>query len=346
MLQSWTRRRKSSQALALRSRIVLACEGTEVPTITAVASDLGITADTVRKWRKRFMVDRLEGLGDEPRPGRPRTIADEQVERVVVDTLESTPADATHWSRTSMAKHSGLSKRSIGRIWKAFGLQPHRSETFKLSKDPLFVDKVVDICGLYLDPPDRAIVLCADEKSQIQALDRTQPVLPMAPGVPERRSHDYVRNGVTSLFAALDVATGKVITALHRRHRSAEWLKFLRRIDKAVPAELDIHLICDNYATHKTETVQRWLARHPRFHVHFTPTSASWINQVERWFALVTTKLLQRGVHTSVPALEKDLRAWIETYNEDPNPFIWTKTAEEILDSIKRFCLRISAPGH
>ncbi len=345
-LESWTRRRKSSQALALRSRIVLACAGSGAPPITAVAVELGVTTDTVRKWRRRFAADRLEGLCDEPRPGRPRRITDEQVERVVIDTLESTPADATHWSRSSMAERSGLSRRTIGRIWDAFGLQPHRVQTFKLSKDPLFVDKVVDICGLYLDPPDRAIVLCADEKSQIQALNRTQPVLPMAPGLPERRSHDYVRNGVTSLFAALDIATGKVISALHRRHRSTEWLKFLRRIDKEVPAELDIHLVCDNYATHKTETVQRWLARHPRFHVHFTPTSASWINQVERWFALVTTKLLQRGVHTSVAALEKDLRSWIAVYNDDPRPFTWTKTSTEILESVKRFCLRISAQGH
>ena len=346
MLESWTRRRKSSQALALRSRIVLACEGIEPPAIVAVARELAVAPDTVRKWRKRFAADRLEGLCDEPRPGKPRTITDEQVERVVIDTLESTPTDATHWSRASMAEHSGLSRRTIGRIWEAFNLQPHRSETFKLSKDPLFVDKVVDIVGLYCNPPEKAVVLCADEKSQIQALDRTQPVLPMAPGIPECRSHDYVRNGVTSLFAAFDIASGKVITALHRRHRSIEWLKFLRRIDKEVPAGLDIHLVCDNYATHKTEAVQRWLARHPRFHVHFTPTSASWINQVERWFALVTTKLLQRGVHTSVASLEKDLRTWIATYNDNPRPFTWTKTATDILESVKRFCLRISAQGH
>jgi transposase len=264
----------------------------------------------------------------------------------VVATLESTPKDATHWSRASMAKHSGLSKSSVGRIWKAFRLKPHLSETFKLSTDPLFIEKVRDVVGLYLDPPERAVVLCVDEKSQVQALDRSSPVLPMMPGMPEKRTHDYVRNGITSLFAALDMASGKVIGAIHRRHRSTEYRKFLIRIDKEVPADLDVHVICDNYATHKTDLIQRWLAAHPRFHIHFVPTSSSWLNMVERWFGELTTKLIQRGVHKSVQALEADIRAWIETWNEDPRPYVWTKTADEILDSIAAYCQRISGSGH
>jgi len=340
------RRRKSSQALAFRSRIVLACAGDPAPAIVHVARDLGTTPDTVRKWRRRFGVARLEGLVDEPRPGKPRTITTEQVERVIVDTLESVPDDATHWSRSSMAAHSGLSRATIGRIWNAFGLKPHLADTFKLSTDPLFVDKVVDVVGLYHHPPERAVVLCADEKSQTQALDRSQPVLPMAPGMPERRTHDYVRHGVTSLFAAFNIETGHVITSIHRRHRAVEWKKFLARIDREVPAGLDIHIVCDNYATHKTESVQKWLTRHPRFHIHFTPTSGSWLNQVERWFGLLTDKLLRRGVHTSVTSLEKDLRAWSATWNENPKPFTWTKTADQILHSLKRYCQRIKEPGH
>ena len=343
-LVRWSRRAKSSQALALRCRIVLACaQGT---TNKAVAAELGVWPQTVTKWRARFITGRLAGLVDEPRPGAPRTITDEQVEAVVVATLEETPKDATHWSRASMAKRSGLSKSTVGRIWKAFRLKPHLAETFKLSSDPQFIDKVRDVVGLYLDPPEHALVLCVDEKSQVQALDRSQPVLPMMPGMPQRRTHDYARNGITSLFAALDVASGKVIGSIHRRHRSVEFRKFLVKLDKQVPAELDVHLICDNYATHKTDTIQRWLAAHPRFQLHFVPTSSSWLNLVERWFSELTTKSLQRGVHKSVQALEADIRTWIETWNEDQRPFVWTKTADEILDSLAAYCQRISGAGH
>jgi transposase len=343
-LDRWSRRAKSAQALALRCRIVLACA--DGLSNVEVAQLLGVSRPTVSKWRSRFIERRLNGLVDEERSGAPRKITDEQVEEVLVATLERTPRDATHWSRASMAKHSGLSKSTVGRIWKAFRLKPHLAETFKLSTDPLFIDKVRDVVGLYLDPPERAVVLCVDEKSQVQALDRSSPVLPMMPGMPEKRTHDYARNGITSLFAALDMASGKVIGALHRRHRSTEYRKFLIRIDKAVPADLDVHVICDNYATHKTDLIQRWLVAHPRFHVHFIPTSSSWLNPVERWFGELTTKLLRRGVHKSVQALEADIRAWIETWNEDPRPYVWTKTADEILDSIAAFCQRISNAGH
>ena len=343
-LARWSRRRKSAQALALRCRIVLACA--DGLSNTEVAGRLGVCRPTVGKWRSRFVARRLDGLVDEPRPGAPRKITDEQVEQVVTDTLEQTPKDATHWSRASMAKKSGLSPSTVGRVWKAFRLKPHLSETFKLSTDPLFIDKVRDVVGLYLDPPEKAVVLCVDEKSQCQALDRSQPVLPMMPGMPEKRTHDYARHGTTSLFAALDMATGQVIGAIHRRHRSTEYRKFLIRIDKAVPAELDVHIICDNYATHKTDVIQKWLAAHPRFHVHFIPTSSSWLNMVERWFGELTTKLLQRGVHKSAQALEADIRGWIDTWNDDPRPYVWTKTADEILDSIAAICQRTSGAGH
>lgn len=343
-LERWVRRRQSAQALALRSQIVLLCA--DGMSNQDVAARLRVSRPTVGKWRARFVTDRLDGLADEQRPGAPRKITDERVEQVVVATLESTPRGATHWSRSSMAKHSGLSETTIGRIWKAFGLKPHRTETFKLSTDPLFIEKVRDVVGLYLDPPERAIVLCVDEKSQVQALDRSSPVLPMMPGMPEKRTHDYVRNGVTSLFAALDMASGKVIGAIHRRHRASEYRKFLIRIDKEVPTDLDVHVICDNYATHKTDLIQRWLAAHPRFHVHFIPTSSSWLNMVERWFGELTEKLIRRGVHKSVQALEADIRTWITTWNENPRPYVWTKSADEILDSIAAFCNRISGPRH
>ena len=343
-LQSWVRRPKSAQALALRARIILLC--TEGKTNTAVAQTVGVRIQTVCKWRQRFVDRRLDGLSDEPRPGAPRKISDAQVERALTLTLESTPHDATHWSMRSLAAASGLSRSTVGRIWRAFALQPHRSETFKLSKDPLFIDKVRDIVGLYLNPPDRALVLCVDEKSQIQALDRTQPLLPLRPGQAERRTHDYKRNGTTSLFAALDVKTGKVIGECHPRHRSAEFRKFLDTIDAAVPAPQEIHLILDNYGTHKTAPIRRWLAKRPRFHVHFTPTSASWINLVERWFATLTEKQIRRGVHRSVGELETCIKDYLAVTNQAPKPFVWTKTADEILASVARFCARTSGSGH
>ncbi len=330
--------------MALRARIILASAAGA--TNVAVAEELGVGPTTVGKWRRRFLASRLDGLFDEPRPGAPRKISDEQVEAVIVKTLEEQPADATHWSTRSMARAMGMSQTSISLIWRAFGLQPQRTESFKLSSDPLFVDKVRDVVGLYLDPPERAVVLCVDEKSQIQALARFQPILPMLLGTPERRSHDYVRHGTTSLFAGLDTLTGRVIGSLHRRHRASEFRSFLERIDAEVPADLAVHLVLDNYATHKTPAIKRWLLRHPRFHLHFTPTGASWLNLVERWFAELTTKKIKRGAHTSVPALERDIRAWIATWNEDPRPFVWLKTADQILASLARYCERISNSAH
>ena len=339
-LMSWACRRKTSQALALRSRIVLECaKGAENK---VVAQRLAITPQTVSKWRTQFVSMRLDGLVDAPRSGTPRTIEDTEVDALIARTLESTPKDATHWSTRSMAKEMGMSQSAVSRIWRAFGLQPHRQETFKLSTDPLFVEKTRDIVGLYMHPPVQAMVLCIDEKSQIQALDRTQPILPLAFGIPERRTHDYMRHGTTTLFAALDIATGKVIGRLHRRHRSSEFLKFLRIIDANVPSDLDIHLVMDNYGTHKTAAIKRWFVRHPRFHVHFTPTSASWLNQVERWFATLTQKQIRRGTHRSTQQLEKAIREYLDIYNEDPKPFIWSKSADDILASIKRFCMRTS----
>jgi transposase/transposase-like protein len=343
-LLRWTRRRKSAQALALRSRIVLGCA--EGLTSKEVAAREGVSQPTVGKWRHRFLEARLDGLLDDPRPGRPASVTADQVEDVVVATLESTPTNATHWSRTSMAERCGLSKSTIGRIWRAFELKPHRAENFKLSNDPLFVDKVYDIAGLYLNPPEAAVVLCVDEKSQVQALARSQPAFPMMPGMPEKRTHDYVRHGTTTLFAAFDTADGTVISSLHRRHRAIEFRKFLTKIDAEVPEHLDVHLICDNYGTHKTPTVMTWLDNHPRFHMHYTPTYSSWINQVERWFAYLTDQLIRRGDHRSVHALEADIRAWVKAWNDNPKPFIWTKTAEDILESIGRLMKRISGAGH
>jgi transposase len=343
-LERWARRPKTAQALALRARIILHCA--RGPDNVEVAEALGVTRQMVGKWRGRFLERRLDGLLDEPRPGAPRRITDAEVEAVITTTLESTPRGATHWTTRSMAKAMGLSQSAISRMWRAFALQPHRSETFKLSKDPLFIEKVRDIVGLYLNPPDKALVLCVDEKSQIQALDRSQPVLPMRPGQAERRTHDYVRYGITSLFAALDTATGKVIGQCHRRHRAIEFRKFLIRIDEEVPEELDVHLILDNYATHKTPAIHRWLARHPRFHLHFTPIGASWLNLVERWFAELSEKQLRRGAHRSTRELERAIGEFLETHNDDPMPFVWTKTADEILRSVASFCQRISKSGH
>ena len=335
-LERQVRRHRVARSLSERCRIILRCaEG--VPS-KSVATELDVHEHTVGKWRRRFLKDRIEGLLDEARPGRPRTIGDDQVAAVIERTLRSVPADATHWSIRSMAKVTGFSHTTIRRIWTAFGLQPHRSQTFKLSNDPLFVDKVRDIVGLYLSPPNRALVLSVDEKSQIQALDREQPILPMMPGIPERRTHSYIRHGTTSLFAALDVASGFVIGKCYKRHRSAEFLDFLKQIDARVPEGLDIHIIMDNYATHKTAAIKTWLARRPHYHAHFTPTSASWINQVERWFAELTRKQLRRGVHTSTKQLETDIRTFIERHNENPRPYRWVKSADEILASVKRFC--------
>lgn len=343
-LLRWIRRRKSAQGLAQRSRIVLECA--DGGSNTAVAERLGVARHTVGKWRSRFLEHRLDGLVDDPRPGRPATVTADQVEDVVVATLESTPENATHWSRSKMAGRAGLSPSTIGRIWKAFGLKPHLEDGFKLSNDPLFVEKVYDIVGLYLRPPDSAVVLCVDEKSQVQALSRSQPAFPMMPGMPEKRTHDYFRHGTTSLFAAMNVADGTVISSTHRRHRATEFKKFLGKIEKNVPADLDIHVVCDNYGTHKHPTVKTWLGNHPRFHMHFTPTYSSWLNQVERLFAEVTRDLLQRSDHRSVQALEKDLRNWVAAWNENPKPFIWTKTADQILESLGRLLKRINGAGH
>ena len=343
-LQAWARRPKSAQALALRSRIVLAAAGGLGN--TQVAERLGAERGTVRKWRARFAEHGLDGLLDEPRPGRPRTVSDAQVEAVITATLESTPANATHWSTRSLAAELGLSQSAVSRIWRAFGLQPHRQESWKLNRDPLFTGKVRDVVGLYLNPPERAVVLCVDEKSQIQALDRTAPVFPMMPGVPARASHDYKRAGTSNLYAALDLATGQVIGSLHSRHRAIEFRKFLATIDTAVPAGLDVHVVLDNVSTRKTEAIHRWLTAHPRFYLHFTPTSSSWLNLVERWFSELTTKNLQRATHRTVRELNTGIRDWIKAWNDNPRPYVWTKTADQILESIARYCTRINDSGH
>jgi len=339
-LVALTRRRTTAQALATRARIVLTCAtGAQNK---QVAAQLGVDQATVGKWRRRFIERGVDGLYDEPKPGAPRKITDEQVEAVIVGTLESRPKEATHWSSRLMAKASGLSPSSVQRIWRAFGLQPHRSETFKLSNDPLFIEKVRDVVGLYLNPPERAVVLCVDEKSQVQALDRSQPVLPLRPGQAERRTHDYVRHGTTSLFAALNAATGDVIGKCYKRHRSVEFRKFLDEIEANVPADMDIHLVMDNYATHKTAAIRSWFAKRPRWHVHFTPTGASWLNMVERFFAEVTERQIKRGVHRSTKELEAALMRYINQRNENPKPFNWVRSADEILDAVKRFCLHIA----
>jgi transposase len=345
-LDAWVRRPKTAQRLALRSRIILAAAAGQ--SNTAIANDLRVTLPTVGKWRQRFLARRLDGLTDDPRPGPPRTITDAHVEDVVTRTLESKPANATHRSTRGMAKATGRSQTAVSRIWRAFGLQPHRHETFKLSTDPYFVGKVRDVVGLYLDPPDRAVVLSVDEKSQVQALDRTQPVLPMTLGQAERGTHDDVRHGTTSLFAALDVVTGKVIGRCHRRHRHQEFVKFLADIDAAVPAEdgVTIHLVLDNYAAHKTPAVKRWLTKHPRFVVHFTPTSGSWLDQVERFFAEITEKRIRRGVFKTVKALEQAIEAYLAEHNANPKPFKWTATADLILRRVEDACKRTLNSGH
>jgi transposase len=345
-LTRWANRPKSTQRLALRARIVLACAAE--PSNKAVARQLGVCRATVGTWRSRFVARRLEGLADEPRPGAPRTVTDEAVERVVTRTLEAMPTDATHWSTRRMAAASGLSQSTVGRIWRAFGLKPHRADTFKLSTDPYFVEKVRDIVGLYLAPPEGAIVLCVDEKPQVQALERTQPVLPMAPGRTERATHDYTRHGTTSLFAALNVATGSVVGRCHRRHRHQEVLKFLGHVDAVLPKGpgVSVHVVLDNYATHKTPAVKRWFLRHPEYHLHFTPTSASWLNQVERFFAAITADRIRRGVFTSVPQLERAIADYLAEHNQNPRPFAWTADADSILDRIKRVCDRTSDSGH
>jgi transposase len=343
-LEGWARRRTSAAGLALRSRIVLAAA--EGESNSDMAARMGISRTTVQRWRHRFVEQRCDGLLDEARPGRPRVVGDERIEALITATLETAPPDATHWSTRSMAAHLGLSQSMVSRVWRAFGLAPHKQDSWKLSKDPLFVEKVRDIVGLYLDPPERALVLCVDEKTQIQALNRTQPVFPMLPGTPARASHDYVRYGTSSLYAALDLATGKIIGSLHARHRSQEFLAFLKKIDAEVPADLDCHVVLDNASTHKTPAVKRWLTTHPRFVLHFTPTSSSWLNLVERWFAELTTKKLRRGTHTSVRQLNADIRAWIDTWNDNPRPYVWTKTADQILASISNYCTQINDSRH
>ena len=337
-LEGLAARRSTAQGLALRARIVLACA--DGARNKDVAAALDVCQPTAGKWRRRFAEQRVEGLRDDPRPGAPRTVEDERIEALVTATLESVPKDATHWSSRGMARASGLSVSTVQRVWRAFGLAPHRLETFKLSTDPDFVAKVRDVVGLYMAPPDRALVLCVDEKSQIQALDRSQPMLPMRPGQAARRTHDYKRHGTTSLFAALDVATGRVIGECYPRHRAAEFRRFLDRIEEAVPADLDVHLVMDNYATHKTQLIRDWMAKRPRWHIHLTPTSASWLNQVERFFALITEKQIRRGVHQSVAQLKAAITDFIEQHNDNPKPFRWTKSASDILASVERFCVR------
>ena len=344
VLERWARRPRSSQGLALRCRIVLAAADGE--SSQEIAARLGCGTDTVGKWRGRFARRGFDGLHDEPRPGKPRSIGDAEIERVIVKTLEEQPPNATHWSTRSMAQATGMSQSAISRIWRAFALKPHQAESFKLSPDPQFIDKVRDVVGLYLNPPEAAVVMCVDEKSQIQALDRSAPILPLMPGVPERRTHDYVRNGTTNLYAALDVASGNVIADMSPRHRAEEFRRFLNLIDANVPAHLDVHLVLDNSSTHKTPSIQRWLVRHPRFTLHFTPTYSSWLNLAERWFAELTDKSIKRGAHRSVKDLVASIRSWVTNWNENPKPYVWHKTADDILASLATYCQRITDSGH
>jgi len=343
-LKRWRRRRKTTSGLHFRAGIVLDCAGGYSG--EEIAERHNTSQQTVTKWRRRFASDRLEGLSDAPRSGQPRHHDDDRVQEVLEATLNRRPKNATHWSVRRLSEDLGIPRDFIHRVWRAFGLKPHLSKSFKLSTDPHFVEKVRDVVGLYLDPPDKALVLCVDEKSQIQALDRTQPSLPMNYGMPETRTHDYRRYGTTTLFAALDVATGKIIGKLKRRHRSTEYISFLRHIDQTVPEDLDIHLIVDNYSTHKSPKVKQWLLRHPRFHCHFTPTYSSWLNLVERFFATLTEQQLRRGTHRSVPVLEKAIRDYLEIYNEDPKPFRWTRSADEIIESVNSVLKRINQTGH
>jgi transposase len=344
VLEQWARRPKTAQRVAFRARVVLGCaEG--VPN-TAVAARLHTSGNTIGKWRERFRLRRLEGLADEPRPGVTRKVTDDVLVDIITRTLETPPPHTTQWTTRSMAEVAGLSKATISRIWRTFGLQSHRVDTFKLSADPQFIEKVRDIVGLYLNPPDHALVLSFDEKSQVQALDRTRPLLPMRPGIPARQTHDYIRHGTTSLFAALDVATGKVIGQCHRRHRHQEFLTFLQRLDAELPPTGEVHIIMDNYGTHKVPKVSRWFVRHPRYHLHFTPTSASWLNQVERFFAKITTQRIRRGTFENVRALETAIDDYLQHHNQHCKPFVWTATADAILNKVKRFCERTSETRH
>jgi transposase len=343
-LERWARRATTAQALAMRCRIVLACG--EGGTNVEIAARLGVDDSTVRKWRRRFVEQRLDGLHDEPRPGKPRTVTDDDVERIIVTTLETKPANATHWSTRSLAQATGMSQTTVSRVWRAFGLKPHLVDSFKLSPDPQFIDKVHDIVGLYLNPPEAAVVICVDEKTQVQALDRSAPVLPMLPGTPERQTHDYVRHGTTNLYAALNVASGHVISSMTARHRAEEFRAFLNLIDKHVPEGLAVHVVLDNVSTHKTPSIQRWLQRHLRFTFHFTPTYSSWLNLVERWFAEITTKWIKRGTHRSVRQLTASIRTWIAGWNDNPRPYVWHKSAEDILESLAHYCQRINDSGH
>lgn len=345
-LELMVRRPKTDQRTALRAGIVLDCA--EGLSNKAVAAKRKVTVQTVCKWRARFLQGRLSSLGDAPRSGQPRKLTDQIVEAVVTRTLETRPKNATHWSTRTMAAASGLNQNAIMRIWRAFGLKPHLQENFKLSTDPFFVEKVRDIVGLYLNPPEatRAVVLCVDEKSQVQALDRSQPVLPMRPGQAERRTHDYYRHGTTSLFAALDIATGKVIGSCQKKHRQQEFVRFLNQIDRTIPAGKEIHLVLDNYATHKTPKVAAWFKRRPRYHLHFTPTSGSWLNQVERWFAKITEQRIRRGVFKNIDELIAAIDEFIARNNKNPKPFIWTATPELILDRVGRLCKRTNRSAH